>query len=162
MTTAYHQYLWYVLRHKWFVFVECYKEGLYWRGIIHDWSKFLPDEFLPYAQHFHGPKRDISYARDKTGYYKPTQTGDPAFDAAWFRHAKRNAHHWQHWCCPEAGEEAIPFPMPEKFIKEMICDWRGAGRAQNNPTSTRDWFSANRDKMVLHPGTERKLKELLK
>ena len=32
----------------WYVFVECAKRGILWRGLIHDWSKILPSEFVPY------------------------------------------------------------------------------------------------------------------
>lgn len=48
----YLKYFNYVFRHKWFVFVECFKFGLLWQGLIHDWSKFLPDEFIAYANFF--------------------------------------------------------------------------------------------------------------
>jgi len=47
-------YLRYVLRHKWFVLLACWRAGLYWRGIVHDWHKFLPSEWFPYVEHFHG------------------------------------------------------------------------------------------------------------
>lgn len=35
-------YLWYVLRHKYFVFVECCRLGVPWRGLVHDLSKLSP------------------------------------------------------------------------------------------------------------------------
>lgn len=93
---VYWRYFWYVARHKWFVFCAACRLGIPWLGLIHDLSKFLPDEFLPYADHFYG--RRIGTQRDATGYYKPTDTGDPAFDFAWSLHLKRNRHHWQWWC----------------------------------------------------------------
>ena len=91
--TMYWKYLVYVIRHKWFVFVACCRLGVWWLGVVHDWSKLRPGEFIPYARHFYGPKR--KEWRDSTGYYKPTQTGDLAFDFAWLLHQKRNKHHWQ-------------------------------------------------------------------
>ena len=79
-------YLSYLLRHKWFVFIECCKQGIFWRGLVHDCSKFLPDEFFPYAFH------DWEKERDETGYYKPTDTGDLKFDYAdTYRHRDRPA-----------------------------------------------------------------------
>lgn len=156
----YLKYLSYVLRHKWYVLLACCQRGLWWRGLVHDLSKFRPSEFFPYANHFHGPK-DIQEGRDKTGYYKPTDTGDPAFDHAWFLHQKRNQHHWQYWVIPEDGGGVKLLPMPEVVVTEMVCDWIGAGRAQNNPTSPKDWFAANRNKMQLHPTTEARIDELL-
>lgn len=78
-------YLTYVLRHKWYVFVACLEYGLIWRGIKHDWSKFLPSEWFPYARTFYKP--------DGTGQYQP----GTEFDIAWNHHQKRNSHHWQYW-----------------------------------------------------------------
>ena len=51
----YWKYLKAVLKHKWFVFIECRKLGIPWLGVIHDLSKFLPSEFIPYARYFYGP-----------------------------------------------------------------------------------------------------------
>ena len=83
------------------IFLECAKRGLWWRGLLHDLSKFLPSEFLPYACYFYGPRARVGALRDGTGYYKPTDTGDAAFDFAWLLHQKRNDHHWQWWVLPE-------------------------------------------------------------
>lgn len=154
----YLKYLKYVFRHKWFVLTECFKEKLYWQGIVHDVSKFRLDELIPYANFFNG---DVKVKRDKTGYYKPTDTGDLAFDFAWLLHQKRNKHHWQWWILPEDDGGTKILEMPKKFVLEMVCDWRGAGKAQNNPTSTKDWYLANCNKMRLNPETKRKLYKIL-
>lgn len=64
------KYLGYLLRHKWYVGIECFKRGLYWRGIKHDWSKFLPSEFVPYANYFYGQPKigdTIQCSFDNTG-----------------------------------------------------------------------------------------------
>ena len=58
------KYLCYVLRHKWYVFIECCKLGIPVRGLVHDLSKFRPSEWFPYANFIHKPKQ-----RDDTGYY---------------------------------------------------------------------------------------------
>lgn len=209
----YLKYLWYVLKHKWFVMLECFKMGLIWQGLVHDNSKFLPDEFFSYANHFHGPKaQGIKTGRDKTGYYKPYDTGDAAFDTAWFLHQKRNKHHWQWWCMPidpiiiysvpeqgkkkkyqpsvgdlkrfydaiiasqergtplvvsksftyeiEVMPDCKPLKIPTKYVKEMICDWRGAGRAQGT-LDTKAWYEKNGQKMQLHPDTRKEIEILL-
>lgn len=67
---------------------------------MHDMSKFSPDEFIPYARYFYDNRSDINKGRDSTGYYKPTDTRDKAFDFAWLLHQKRNRHHWQWWMTP--------------------------------------------------------------
>ncbi len=148
------RYLKYVLRHKWFVMLACFKEGLYWRGIVHDWHKFLPDEFFPYAENFYGKGASgIKTGRDSTGYYDPTKRGDE-FLVAWFRHQKRADHHWQYWTMPAdgPGDRLRVFQMPDKCRREMICDWIGAGRAQRTP-GVPDWWKKNGDKLILHAET---------
>ena len=130
------------------MFLESCKLGIPWLGFIHDWSKFLPSEFIPYANH------DFDKARDETGYYKPTDTGDKAFDFAWLLHQKRNKHHWQWWTLPEDGGGLKVLEMPLRYRKEMLCDWRGAGRAYGTP-DTKRWWEKNKDKMQLHPNTRK-------
>lgn len=145
---CYLKYLKYVFLHKWYVFLECYKRGLYWRGLVHDLSKFLPSEFIPYAKFFY---RRCT-VRDDSGYYKPTDTGDPKFDFAWLLHQKRNDHHWQWWVLPldDGGTKVIP--MSKKARLEMFCDWLGAGRAQKTK-GVKYWYAKNKDKLVLHRET---------
>ncbi len=143
-------YLRYVLRHKWFVFVECWSLGIPWLGLIHDLSKFRPSEWGPYVRYFYGADGDPKQGkRDDTGYYKPTDTGDDAFDFAWLLHQKRNRHHWQWWILPEDDGGTKLMPIPEKYLKEMLADWHGAGRAQGTP-DTVQWYQANRGKLQLH------------
>ena len=143
------RYLRYLIRHKFFVGVECFKMGLYWQGITHDWHKFLPSEFFPYVSQFGG---GIQTGRDKTGYYKPTDTGKPAFEIAWLKHQKRCWHHWQSWCVPVEGGGVKAYPIPGKYRLEMICDWKGAGRAQGKPDVV-GWWETNKVKMTMHPDT---------
>lgn len=144
------RYLKYLARHKWFVFVAACRLGIPWRGLTHDLSKFRPDEWRPYCRHFYGPK--VTPVRDRTGYYKPTDTGDAAFDFAWLLHQKRNRHHWQWWCLPLDDGGLKLLPMPDADRREMLADWRGAGAAQGKP-DTKAWYLANKDKMHLHAET---------
>lgn len=158
--TAYHKYLWYVIRHKWFVMLECFKWFLIWQGLVHDWHKFLPSEFIAYARHFFGPGKDINAGRNKSGYYKPTDTGDPAFELAWLHHTKFGKHHWQYWVVPESGGDKV-MEMPDKYILEMLCDWKGAGRAQHRIAPLDKWFAENESKMVLGPITRGVISKLV-
>lgn len=147
------QYAKYLIKHKWFVFTACWKEGLYWRGIKHDWHKFLPSEWFPYADFFYGKK-----VRDSTGYYKPTDTGHKAFDFAWLLHQNRADHHWQWWICPQDDGGDRLFPMSHKSLTEMLCDWYGAGKAQLGEKhkgwqSVYEWYNKNKDKIRVHKET---------
>ncbi len=141
----------YVFVHKWYVMIECFKIGLFWKGLVHDLDKFKPKQWLAYARYFHEKDGTRKTIRDKTGYYKPHDTGDIDFDLAVKYHNQRNSHHWQFWCCPKDKGGVRTFEMPMKDVKEMICDWIGAGHAQKidnwqDPTS---WWKANQNKMQL-------------
>lgn len=147
-------YLHYVLCHKWYVFIECARLGIPWLGIVHDWHKFLPSEWFPYVHFFYNPDGTRKQIKDKTGYCKPDDTGDEAFDLAWFLHQKRARHHWQSWCFPTSGGELRVLPVPDRYRREMLADWRGAASAQGHSReSVTDWYIANKSKMRLHSET---------
>ena len=145
----YVKYFSYVIRHKWFVLVEGIKLGVpIWQLLLHDWTKFLLSEAVPYARTFRTSDGKARYAPDL------------AFDQAWNSHQKRNKHHWQYWVLIMDSGDIVPLPMPERHRREMLADWRGAGRALGKP-DTAGWYKKNREKIMLHPDTrawvERKL-----
>ena len=91
--------------------------GLYWQGIVHDLSKFSLVELWESAEYFTGKASPIDEARKHKGYSN-----------AWQHHKGRNKHHWQYWTDFKDGK-VYPLEIPEKYIKEMICDVRGASRS---------------------------------
>jgi hypothetical protein len=144
------RYLKYVVRHKWFVLVAGRKTGApLWRLLIHDWSKFSPAEWFPYVENFYGEKTDdaVEIANRKQ-----------AFRYAFLHHLHRNAHHWEHWVQPGKG---IAQPMPERFIREMVADWMGAGRAITGRWEVHEWYSKNKPTINLHPVTAGRVQNLL-
>lgn len=158
---AYLKYFSYVLRHKWFVMLECFKKGLIWRGLTHDLSKFRPSEFIHYTRYFFGDSSGIKKGRNKSGYYSPGTTLDDKFNFAWLLHQKRNDHHWQWWWLKlDDGKQKV-MPMSTAARTEMLCDWVGAGIAITRKRSpkddpykeTREFYTANKDKIMLHPAT---------
>ena len=44
-------------------------------------------------------------------------------------------------------------PMPDVYRKEMLCDWRGAGRAIKGKDETKEWYLNNKRNIILHPET---------
>ena len=133
-------YFGYVCRHKWFVFVGCIRYGLVFRGIVHDWHKFLPSEFFPYARYFYMfPKRT-----------KPEVIQD-AFDKAWLLHQHRSRHHWQSWLLRNDSGNIKRVNMPRKYILEMVADWKGAGRAIHGEDDVLRWYKKNAVDMDMHP-----------
>lgn len=141
-------YLRYLLRHKRFVWQECRKMGLPWHvGLLHDWTKFLPDEWFPYVRWFHLEGGAEAFAQ--AGRLPPDLP--LPLERAVLLHKHRNRHHWEHHVIP--GPEAPrALEMSETDRRECLADWRGAGRAQGRP-DTLLWYLDHKDAIVLHPAT---------
>lgn len=142
------KYLKYVLEHKfWVGYYAITDYGLIWRGIKHDWTKFLPSEWFAYAGY------DFSKGLPKnTGYIHQMNPADVAFNVAMNHHHKRNTHHWEYWVLVNKDGSNLALNMPYLDKCEMLADWRGAGKAQGRP-NTVEWYHVNRDNMNLHPAT---------
>jgi hypothetical protein len=144
------QYLWYVLRHKWHVFVAGRALGLpFWQLITHDLSKFSPAEWGPYARIFPYFGRFGEAPREWVA----------AFDQAWEHHWTHNPHHPEYW----AGGDDAPMisGMPDKYVREMVADWYGAGMAQGKPDIV-GWYRQNtRRQESLHSATKERVERYL-
>jgi hypothetical protein len=149
--SLYFDYLIYVLRHKWFVFLECCKLGIPWLGIIHDLSRFYPDEFLAYAA-------SAPYNKDN----KPEDIAR-AFRYAWNDHQHRNKHHFEYWIHFDYHDHSLmALEIPEKYRLEMLADWRGAARAGNYSKGTaKDWYLRNQYAIGLAQETRKWIEEQL-
>ena len=132
-------YIKYVLRHKWFVFVEACKLGIPWRGLVHDLSKFRLRELVPYTNYFYGDGHDD-------------------FKRAWLEHIHSNPHHWQYWVLNMDDEQTILLPVPKKYLKEMLADWIGVGRALKTK-GVLDWYAKNRCVVKLHEDARKWIEE---
>ena len=149
----------YILKHKYYVFIECYKMGIPLRGLVHDFSKFSPAEFKPYAMYFFG---DLPKQKDITStdayvyvdtYHMTKEYWEDKFNLAWLHHKRVNMHHWEYWVDINDDGNIDVLEMPMVYAKEMLCDWRGAGRAISGKDDTDVWYANNKDKMILHPKT---------
>lgn len=152
---AHFKYLSYLLRHKYYVTVECFKRGLLWRGLVHDLSKFLPSEWFPYVEYFYTDEKSTEWFRlyGKYGAAELAPWGEfvqDRFDMAWLLHQRRNPHHWQYWVLREDDGKTKIMPMPAEYLTEMLCDWIGAGKAQGRSDSVA-WYLSNCDRIMLHP-----------
>lgn len=139
------QYLLYVFKHKWFVFVAGRTFGVsIWQLLIHDLSKFSPAEWGGYVRWF--------MVKDKS----PEAKAD--FDAAWEHHWMHNPHHWNYWA---GGDGSFLTAMPEKYAREMVADWAGAGRAITGRWEVKEWYAKTKDDKILHPDTRALVERLL-
>jgi hypothetical protein len=141
------KYFKYVVKHKWYVFLagRALKVPLY-RLVFHDWTKFLSREWFPYAEYFYGNNSSEELKH--------------RFDLAWNHHQHKNDHHWQYWILvlDDGGQQILP--MSEVARKEMVADWRGAGKAVGKP-NTAEWYLKNRENILLHKDTRKWVEEQL-
>jgi len=149
----YLKHLSYIITHKFWVLIYCFKHGLYLQGILHDLSRFTPIEFMVYAK--------TKVERNSTGYYNPS-----ILKYAWNHHAHHNKHHWQYWVTIGDNGTLDILNMPFKYVVEMICDWYGAGRAQHtNPTGDPqellNFYMENGFKFIVTFETNELIKEVI-
>ena len=139
----YWKYFKQVILHKKYVFEECKACGITWQGIIHDFSKFNKEEFIPYAKYFMEDKE-----KNKDG-----------FISAWMHHKGHNPHHWEYWIDYGKHGEIITNQIPYNYVVEMICDWIGAGKAYEKTewelTSPLKYYNKVREGRHFHPVTEK-------
>ena len=128
------KYLWYVIKHKYYVIRAGRTLGCDWiQLILHDMSKFSKAEWTPYVNRFY---RGIE---NKSQFYK-----------ALMHHYENNPHHWNFWIDDAMGTAN---DMPMYFIREMVADWMGASRVKTGSYDIVDWYESNRSRINLHPIT---------
>lgn len=142
LVMTYWNYFKYVMRHKFYVFIECSSRGLFLQGITHDLSKLFASEFRSYAIKF--------FSGDYAYKYHEVENN---FTRAFLRHQNRNPHHWEYWVFRNKNGTIAAMEMPYKYTLEMVCDWRSACMAINGKDEVMSWYEKNKDRMVLHEKT---------
>lgn len=146
-----------ITRHKLLVGKLCFDCGLYWQGIMHDFSKYSPTEFWRGARYFVGTRSPNANERSQTGMSR-----------AWLHHKGRNRHHFEHWIdVPTNKASAMTgMPMPTRYVVEMVCDRIAACRvyqgSRYTPGSALAYFQLETSLpgLLMHPAT-RALLELM-
>ena len=115
-----------ITHHKWVVFKLCCKLGLYWRGLIHDISKYSWTEFGESIKYYQGNRSPIMAAREDKGYSE-----------AWLHHKGRNKHHHEYWI-DESSPNQTPI-IPYKYAAEMLCDKLAAGIVYQGKNWTKEY-----------------------
>ncbi|MCR4907494.1 MAG: DUF5662 family protein [Lachnospiraceae bacterium] len=147
-----------ITEHKKLVAEGCFKVGLYRQGILHDLSKYMPEEFMVGALFYQGNRSPNNAEREKKGY-----------SAAWLHHKGRNKHHYEYWVDYSSqtnGGAFIPVKMPLKFVIEMLMDRVAASKVYNGENYRDDmplqYFSRSMDTIIMHPETKKLLYALLR
>lgn len=141
------KYINYLFWHKWWVFAEGIKRGLFLRVIIHDYDKLLPGRWMAYADNFYGVQSEAVKLR---------------FREHWRQHVNINDHHWQFWVSIHDDGKVRAHEMSEKARTEMLVDWLSAHRAIGG-TNLLGWYMEREATILLAPETRKWIKkELMK
>lgn len=143
-----------ILIHKYWVGFYCFKCGLYWRGLVHDLSKFSPIEFLESIKYYQGDSSPINTAKEVQGY-----------SMAWMHHKGRNKHHYEYWTDNyDNGTTCIE--MPFIYTVEMLCDYLGAAHAYWGKKFTYkaeyEWWLKKSKVAKMHTKTKKFITTILK
>lgn len=143
-----------ITRHRHKVMAHCFKVGLYWRGLTHDLSKYMPSEFFPGAKYYQGNRSPQVKERELFG-----------FSAAWLHHKGRNKHHFEYWTdCGPNGEKVF-VKMPAKYFGEMFCDRVAASKIYlkdgYTDASPLEYYNNKTDIKGMNPQTAEDLKYFL-
>ena len=156
---AHLRYAAYIFKHKRYVYEAGRQLGLgRWQLLIHDLSKLRPSEWSPYVDYFYRREGKAKH-RSSGGFYVHGQ--NESFDKGWLLHIHRNPHHHQFWLLRQDNGELKALPMPDRYVREMIADWIGAGKVQGNGDDVGEWYARNKEKIVLHPWTRSRVEYLL-
>ena len=147
-----------ITKHRWKVRSGCFRVGLYWRGLVHDLSKYSPSEFISGAKYYQGTRSPNSRERELIGY-----------STAWMHHKGRNKHHFEYWTDLDLKTRTYqPVEMPRKFFIEMIMDriaackiYHGKDYRDGDALEYLIRSAEGRDMQMMHPQTKSDLTYVL-
>ena len=140
-----------ITHHKNMVRAGCFKVGLYRQGIMHDWSKYTPTEFLVGCKYYQGNMSPNNAERADKGY-----------STAWLHHKGRNKHHLEYWIDYSASDKGhggmTGMKMPLKYVVEMFIDRISASKnyQKENYTarSALTYYEKGKGHYMMHKDTE--------
>ena len=144
-----------ITRHRWLVRGGCFRVGLYWQGITHDLSKYMPTEFMVGVRYFQGNRSPNAAEREEKGYSE-----------AWMHHKGRNRHHYEYWTDMNRFTRVYEsVPMPRKYLVEMVMDRIAACRTYQGKAYTDAsaliYFDKSAEKQLMHQQTRQELGHIL-
>ena len=115
-----------ITKHRHEVVRLCFRAGIGFQGLFHDLSKYSPTEFIPGVRFYTGKESPNNGERRSCGY-----------SLAWMHHKGRNKHHFEYWYDYDmVTKKIVPVDMPDRYIKEMCCDWIAASKVYNKENYT--------------------------
>ncbi len=136
-----------ITRHRHEVIKNCFKAGIGLQGIFHDLSKYSPAELIPSVKLYQGTRSPNERARELYGY-----------SSAWLHHKGRNKHHFEYWSDINMETKHYePVKMPERYLKEMVCDRIAASKIYKKESYTDssafEYLLKSTDKDAMHKDT---------
>jgi hypothetical protein len=143
-----------VLTHKRWVYYYMSRLGYPWRGLMHDMSKFSPEEFFDSVKYWDGKRSPVLVAKERTG-----------ISMSWLHHRGRNKHHYEYWI-DKLDQGGVPHKIPFKYVVEMVCDWLAAcrtyeGQTENIFEKEYNWWCNKSKEAKIHNETKQLLHRLL-
>ena len=144
-----------ITKHRMIVCGGCFRVGLYWRGLVHDLSKYSPTEFLSGMRYYQGTRSPNTAEREEKGYSE-----------AWMHHKGRNRHHYEYWTdLSLETKQYESLPMPRKYLVEMVMDRRAACMVYEGEKYTDGsalaYFEKSRERLLMHENTRQELGYIL-
>ena len=144
-----------VYQHRKIVRKLCFQCGLYYQGLTHDLSKYSFVEFFNGVKYFTGTSSPHVGERKEKGH-----------SDAWIHHHNKNKHHAEYWQDIEVSSgKSYSCEMPEKYLKEMICDRVAAcmiyQKNKYTDASPLNYYLTHLDENQFNPITRKKLEKYL-
>ena len=145
-----------ITEHKLLVMRYCFQVGLYRQGLLHDLSKYSPEEFWTGVYFYQGTRSPNAAEREIMGFSK-----------AWLHHKGRNKHHFEYWIDVSKNKEAglVGNKMPLQYVIEMVMDRIAACRVYKGKDYTDgapwEYYEKTRRFITIHPETRALLERLL-
>ena len=145
-----------ITEHKWAVMQGCFKVGLYKQGLLHDLSKYTPEEFRTGVMYFQGDRSPNAAEKESVGYSR-----------AWLHHKGRNKHHYEYWIdLPADRSQGLQgMKMPVNYVVEMFMDRLAASKiyAKGSYTDSHalNYYKRTWKYMTIHPDSRKLLERLL-
>ena len=134
----------------------CFKVGLYKQGLLHDLSKFNPEEFMTGVRFFQGTRSPNAKERELYDY-----------SVAWLHHKGRNKHHFESWTdvAADRSKALEGKKMPVNYLAEMVMDRIAASKTYKGDKYTDstalEYLDRSMDKDMMHPDTYAELRKIL-
>ncbi|MCR5256128.1 MAG: DUF5662 family protein [Acetatifactor sp.] len=148
-----------ISHHRKLVRKGCFKVGLYKQGLLHDLSKYSPDEFFVGVKYFQGFRSPNNAEREDIGY-----------SSSWLHHKGRNKHHYEYWVDYNYRSEPenliIPVKMPDKYLAEMVMDRIAASKTYNGAdykdSDSLNYYLLGKGKVPINKETGDELEKILR